>query len=679
MQNRRKQICKGIRQNLSYGGQLFSYWQQQRSCKFIILYASDFADGRLFYTTDSVDCSDDRNILALAEKDDSILLYKNAHAVEDLYAVWDETYERRFCGDVVFRDDSVAYKIGAKPLRKGDLKDIRENDKIVNKFEEILRHNSVSDKENAFNRLIALFICKLVDEIQKGDNDEVEFQYRVGTDTYESLQDRLQRLHKEGMEKFMREEIFYVPDTYAEELVQQYCGYKRRNMIEDLKRTLRILKFYTNNDFAFKNVHNEELFYQNGKIVVEVVKLFERYRIIDSSDVQMLGDLFEQLLNKGFKQNEGQFFTPIPITRFIWDSLPVTGTVKKGTRCGVSENNRLCLRRRSFLTQGVEAVDAAVKKTNPSAENGHSWIENRVYGIEKDYRLARVSKISLFMHGAGNANVIFGDGLENYSDKGIVPGSFDILVANPPYAVKAFKSHLKLKNNSFRLLNKITNDGSEIETLFAERISQLLKPGGIAAVILPSSILSNDSGSYTGAREELYSIFVFVQLPASAVKPSVRRGRIRLFCFCKSLMRRPRALNWRRTAQMQFFPADPLRIGRTGEIYYSYLAQVECDRKFYRALIKESKPYGYFANDKYLKNYTAAFEELADVKAKKRQKTFKNMSAGEQAKWMNQRFYAFVKEREKEKLMYFCHGLQADGFDCYSACGQCKTESVSRL
>ncbi len=213
----------------------------------------------------------------------------------------------------------------------------------------------------------------------------------------------------------------------------------------------------------------------------------------------------------------------------------------------------------------MEAVDAAVKKTNPSAENGHSWIENRVYGIEKDYRLARVSKISLFMHGAGNANVIFGDGLENYSDKGIVPGSFDILVANPPYAVKAFKSHLKLKNNSFRLLNKITNDGSEIETLFAERISQLLKPGGIAAVILPSSILSNDSGSYTGARESFYSIFVFVQLPASAVKPSVRRGRIRLFCFCKSLMRRPRALNWRRTAQMQFFPADPLRIGRTGK------------------------------------------------------------------------------------------------------------------
>ena len=86
--------------------------------------------------------------------------------------------------------DSVAYKIGVKPLYKKDLKDFTPEDKIVNKFEEILRHNNVSDKENAFNRLVALFICKLVDEIQKTDEDIVDFQYKVETDTYETLQDR---------------------------------------------------------------------------------------------------------------------------------------------------------------------------------------------------------------------------------------------------------------------------------------------------------------------------------------------------------------------------------------------------------------------------------------------------------------------------------------------------------
>lgn len=128
---------------------------------------------------------------------------------------------------------------------------------------------------------------------------------------------------------------------------------------------------------------------------------------------------------------------------------------------------------------------------------------------EKDYRLARVAKISLFMNGAGEGNIIFGDGLENVPDKGIENGTFDILVANPPYAVKDFKQHLQLKNNSFTLLDRIGMNGGEIETLFVERIAQLLKPQGVAAVILPSSILSNDSASYTGARERLLQEFLY--------------------------------------------------------------------------------------------------------------------------------------------------------------------------
>lgn len=341
---------KEMKNILFDGEQLISYWQQERGCKWLVLYASTInGNDEIEYITDSIDCSDDENILNLAKKDTTILLYKNAHTVLELYEVWKETYEQRFSGDIIFRDDSVAYDIGAKPLRKKDLKDFSENDKIVNRFEEILRHNNVSDKKNAFNRLIALFICKLVDEIQKTDNDIVEFQYKVGTDTYETLQDRLQRLHKEGMEKFMREEIFYVSDDYAENLVKQYTKQKRVKMIEELRNTLRILKFYTNNDFAFKDVHNEELFYQNGKILVEMVQLFQDYRIIGSADVQMLGDLFEQLLNKGFKQNEGQFFTPTPITRFIWDSLPLGQIMSKANGIEYPKVIRLRLRSRTFL------------------------------------------------------------------------------------------------------------------------------------------------------------------------------------------------------------------------------------------------------------------------------------------------------------------------------------------
>ena len=38
---------------------------------------------------------------------------------------------------------------------------------------------------------------------------------------------------------------------------------------------------------------------------------------------QFLGDLFEGFLDDGVKQSEGQFFTPIPIVKFIISSLPL--------------------------------------------------------------------------------------------------------------------------------------------------------------------------------------------------------------------------------------------------------------------------------------------------------------------------------------------------------------------
>ena len=148
--------------------------------------------------------------------------------------------------DLIFGDDSTAYRIGIQPLRKKNLKDFTPDAKIVNRFEEILRHNNVSDKENAFNRLVALFICKLVDEISKEDEDVVEFQYKIGTDTYESLQDRLQLLHKRGMEEFMKEKIFYVEADYAERLFKQYTGAQRAEAIKELNNTIKILKFYSN-------------------------------------------------------------------------------------------------------------------------------------------------------------------------------------------------------------------------------------------------------------------------------------------------------------------------------------------------------------------------------------------------------------------------------------------------
>ena len=184
-------------------------------------------------------------------------------------------------------------------------------------------------------------------------------------------------------------------------------------------------------------------------------------------------------MNKGFKQNEGQFFTPIPITRFIWDSLPLREYVNNGGSLRHPKIIDYACGAGHFLTEAVEAVNSVIKSDN------NDWVRDYIYGIEKDYRLARVAKISMFMNGAGESNIIFGDGLENSPEKKIINGSFDILVTNPPYSVSAFKSHLKLKNNTLTLLDRISNDGGDIETLFVERISTATQTSRISCCNSP--------------------------------------------------------------------------------------------------------------------------------------------------------------------------------------------------
>lgn len=403
-----------------------------------------------------------------------------------------------------------------------------------------------------------------------------------------------------------------------------------------------------NNDFAFKDVHNEELFYQNAKILVEMVQLFEKYRIVYPSKHQFLGDLFEQLLNKGFKQNEGQFFTPMPITRFIWDSLPIDRMVKseRGTvypkvidyACGAGH----------FLTEAIETINYYAQ-----SDNNNTWVRDHIYGIEKDYRLARVAKISLFMNGAGEGNIIFGDGLENAPDKGIDNDSFDILVANPPYSVKYFKQHLQLKNNSFTLLDRIGLDSGEIETLFVERIGQLLKPKGIAAVILPSSILSNDSASYIGAREELLKNFYIRAIVAFGSNTFGETGTNTVVMFLEKFNEPPKQIDLSSDSVEAIFGGADLNNWKDKEILKAYIAQIEVDEDVYCAFLDKCYSLGELNGIDYFKMYVGAFANSADAKKLQKTRAYKNMSADEQVAAYLEGLYDYIRRIEEEKLFYF--------------------------
>ena len=612
---------------LTDGAQLFSYWQQENSAKWLVLYASDLQDGKITFKAPAVNCSDDPNLLLRAENDDSLNIYERAHTAVEKFAVWQETYNQELHDSVIFSSDSQAYNIGIKPLRKRNLIALDKAEGIVNKFEEILRHNNVSDKENAFNRLIALFICKLVDELTTDEDSELAFQYRPRADSYETLQDRLQHLYTEGMNEFMKEEITYIPADYPERFLENYNGKNRRHAIDELKEAFRKLKYYTNNDFAFKDVHNEKLFYQNGKVLAEVVQLFQNYSIVNASQQQVLGDMFEQLLDKGFKQNEGQFFTPMPITRFIWDCLPMrrydTWPKVIDYACGAGH----------FLIEAVEAINYFI----PS-DNNH-WTRDHIFGIEKDYRLARVSKVSMFMNGAGDSSIIFGDGLEN--SELITPGTFDILTANPPYSVASFKQHLVLKENSFTLLDSIGTSGSEIEVLFVERIGQLLASGGIAAVILPSSILSNSSDSYTGARKEILSKFMILAIVKLGSKTFGATGTNTVILFLERYAYPPERSSLVKDSRDAILEGRDLTDWEDEEILRGYLELQGLSLEEWGMLVNRSRELD--GLPEYFRNYREVFDGR-----KENVKLY-----DEKPEEYVRRFWEYVRKAEGEKLFYY--------------------------
>lgn len=305
-----------------------------------------------------------------------------------------------------------------------------------------------------------------------------------------------------------------------------------------------------------------------------------------------------------------------------------------------------------FLTEGVEAVNDNMLMMAPDMHIDRSWAEKKVYGIEKDYRLARVSKISLFMHGAGDGNIIFGDGLENYPDKNVDSNSFDILVANPPYSVSAFKPHLNLKHNQLAILDKISNNGSEIETLFVERIAQLLNPLGVAAVILPSSILNKEMESFIAARESLLKNFFIRAIVQFGSKTFGATGTNTVVLFLQKFDEPPKRIDMVSDSVDAIFKNEQIETWEDNSIFEGYLEKIGVTKELYRDFVLMTKNYDEW-NDEYFSKYKNAFLQSSEVTAKKKQKTFSKLTKNEQIKWYNKAFYSYVNAIEAEKLKYF--------------------------
>ncbi|XUP97286.1 N-6 DNA methylase [Campylobacter coli] len=641
------------------GGQLFSYFQQEKGVKYLCLYTSDFSD-KLEYKNYIIQAYDNEEYLKEKELQNS---YKKSNNNIELFKTWKESYELQYFKQGIFEANVNAYKILEITPTFDNLKELKEEGKY-HEFAKILRKHNISGKENAFDKLVNIFLCKIYDETFNKNN--LKFGYfGVMADTYANMQDRLMWLYKEAMKEFLGEKITFVSN---EDIEKDFKQLKIKTLKEVMQNYIKELKFYSNNDFAFLEVHNKELFLKNALVLKEIVELFANYKLTQNSTNQFLGNLFELFLQKGMKQDEGQFFTPIQICEFIMYSLPLQEMLSKSSKalrvidyaCGAGH----------FLNTYANELKRYL------TEDELKEHYKNIYGIEKEYRLSKVSKVSSAMYGQNEINILYADALASFelantnnlegekAKPQIESNSFDLLIANPPYSVKGFLETLSDKSkNTYKLFNDDINieTNNSIECFFCERANQILNDNAKAAIILPSSILNKDS-IYKNTREILFQNFDFIAIVELGNQTFGATGTNTIILF----LRKKETFKQENHLISQDYSLIKERIEaenlKDNENFYQNYLSAYCDfRKFDKEL------YSNFLNGNLdsnlaeleaFKDYRNAFRQTSDYKKLKESKIYKESKDKQDLE--DKAFLAYAQAIEKDKLLYFSLSLNQE-------------------
>lgn len=641
------------------GGQLFSYFQQEKGVKYLCLYTSDFSD-KLEYKNYIIQAYDNEEYLKEKELQNS---YKKSNNNIELFKTWKESYELQYFKQGIFEANVNAYKILEITPTFDNLKELKEEGKY-HEFAKILRKHNISGKENAFDKLVNIFLCKIYDETFNKNN--LKFGYfGVMADTYANMQDRLMWLYKEAMKEFLGEKITFVSN---EDIEKDFKQLKIKTLKEVMQNYIKELKFYSNNDFAFLEVHNKELFLKNALVLKEIVELFANYKLTQNSTNQFLGNLFELFLQKGMKQDEGQFFTPIQICEFIMYSLPLQEMLSKNSKalkvidyaCGAGH----------FLNTYANELKRYL------TEDELKEHYKNIYGIEKEYRLSKVSKVSSAMYGQNEINILYADALASFelantnnlegekAKPQIESNSFDLLIANPPYSVKGFLETLSDKSkNTYKLFNDDINieTNNSIECFFCERANQILNDNAKAAIILPSSILNKDS-IYKNTREILFQNFDFIAIVELGNQTFGATGTNTIILFLRkkeTFKQENHLISQNYSLIKERIEAENLK---DNESFYQNYLSAYCDfRKFDKELYSnflngnlDSK----LAELEAFKDYRNAFRQTSDYKKLKESKIYKESKDKQDLE--DKAFLAYAQAIEKDKLLYFSLSLNQE-------------------
>jgi type I restriction enzyme M protein len=419
---------------------------------------------------------------------------------------------------------SPEYEIPHKePLKKAGKRDLITNlsfqdiDNTRRKLHNVLWGGGGTNDNEIFSSLTNIILAKIQDEGEKEDGQDYDFQV------------------------YQTEEGIIEPE---EQIFNRINSVYRRALIERLNLTEE--EANDSNVIDKNKFHLSKLVYTVQQL--EEYSFVEGRNSLDGKDI--LGEFFEGIIREGFKQNKGQFFTPVNIVKFLiyalqidtlsidllknQRELPKIIDPSSGSGTFLIEAMKIITKEIKYKQKKKIGTSRAVKERfdelfmPDSREN--KWARDYIYGIEHNFDLGTSVKVNMILHGDGSSNIFVKNGLAPFNeyDKSLknkkeskfygkkeVNEQFDVIVANPPFSVDLPEEDKKKIDKGF-----LFSDKKNSENLFLERYYQLLKENGRMGIVLPESVFDTTENKYI--RLFLYKYFkikAVVSLPQISFEP----------------------------------------------------------------------------------------------------------------------------------------------------------------
>lgn len=189
------------------------------------------------------------------------------------------------------------------------------------------------------------------------------------------------------------------------------------------------------------------------------------------------GHILQKIIDRSYRENRGQFFTPAPVVDFMVKMI----NPKKGEKgCDPASGTG------GFMFRALEHVSEKSKITSKEIENVY------FYDISKSL-IKLIAMRMMFEFSYNEPNFSVRDSISEDYDM-----TFDYVLTNPPFGSqgKILDSKILTKYKLGTDENGKTLKAQVPDILFVEKVVNILKDGGRGAIILPDGDFENPSQEY---------------------------------------------------------------------------------------------------------------------------------------------------------------------------------------